>query len=152
MRLSPCVSLGGVSTTKANPWCTLYVLMDWLPDALCRGLSQDFFYPPLDAPSPNHYYTIGKHVCKGCPEWRNCLAEADKNEEVWGLWGGLTPQERKRRATLLHGTFEAKRGGCRCAKCITAPSWEDHQPNLDLIPKSGESYELLPLLFKLSKG
>lgn len=126
--------------------------MDWLNDALCKKLSQDFFFPPLDAPSPNNYYAIGKYVCRGCKVWQDCLEYAEGNEEVWGLWGGLTPQERKRKANIPHGTMESNRAGCACDKCAATPSWDSYTPDLSLIPTSRELYELQPLLFNVSKG
>lgn len=126
--------------------------MDWLSDALCLGVNADFFYPPLDAPSPNPYYALGKYVCYACPVWRECLTYCNKNDETWGLWGGLSPQERKKPGTLRHGSIESKRNNCKCPECLSAPDWDGVYADTKLLPRAGEDYDLMTLVYEITKG
>lgn len=36
-------------------------------------------------------------VCRPCPILRDCLAYALETSQLFGVWGGLTPSERKRK-------------------------------------------------------
>jgi hypothetical protein len=56
----------------------------------------DLLFPPFsdERDVPEHrYYDMGKMLCEHCPVRAECK-EVGKDEE-WGLWGGLTPAERK---------------------------------------------------------
>jgi len=140
------------ASTSADRCQFIIHSMDWLEDALCKGINPDFFFPPLDAQSPNHYYAIGKYVCYACPVWKECLAYCESNDEVWGLWGGFTPQDRKKPHTLRHGSIEYKRFGCTCQGCRNAPNWDDVYADVDTLPMGGLSYDLLSLVYDLTKG
>lgn len=70
-------------------------------------------------------------LCRRCPVRAECLAQAMENQEPWGIWGGLTTEERAglaRRqarpqpATLPpHGTNRRYcRHGCPCQACKDA--------------------------------
>lgn len=37
-----------------------------------------------------------KQLCKGCPVMSECLSYALKNNEKYGIWGGMTPKERRK--------------------------------------------------------
>jgi WhiB family redox-sensing transcriptional regulator len=37
-----------------------------------------------------------KELCAACPVQRECLEYANDNEEPDGIWGGLTPIERRK--------------------------------------------------------
>lgn len=124
--------------------------MEWLADALCKGMHAHLWYPPLESPTPGNYYTVGKAVCFRCPVWRECLAEATKNEEVWGMWGGLTPQERKGTARVAHGTPEKFRLGCTCKDCRHASVRIHNRVDMDKLPKSSEEFDISELIFVLS--
>lgn len=122
--------------------------MEWLDKALCKGLHADFFYPPIDSKVPNQYYAVGKYVCKACPVWRDCKAYCDENEETWGLWGGLTPQERKRPHLLIHGSIEGYRMGCRCPECRSIT--KDHKCDLTKIPTSHQDFDLTSVVYSIT--
>lgn len=57
-----------------------------------------FFQPDRDDPQEGSIrdigYRYGKSVCKTCPHKMEC-AEWGIENEIHGLWGGLTPNERK---------------------------------------------------------
>lgn len=57
---------------------------------------------PCEA-DPERWYdpalvTLAKRVCAGCPARDNCLTLALDFKEPWGVWGGLTENERIRYA------------------------------------------------------
>ena len=85
--------------------------LDWMSEALCKGMHADFWFPPMEEANQSPYYRIGKSLCHHCPVWQECLQYAQTNNEVWGCWGGLTPQERNRPYKVSHGTVEKKRLG-----------------------------------------
>lgn len=122
-------------------------LFDWAQDALCRHKNADIWYPPMDATSPNDYYAVGKLVCASCPVWEEC-AEAGSSE-TWGMWGGLTPQERKGTVRLNHGTREMYRSGCRCSECATAHDNKPDLVNLARIPSVGQTFDAKALLYEV---
>lgn len=56
------------------------------------------------ASRPNLFFTEGptsiataKSICSTCPVQEQCLNTAIKNQEVWGVWGGVNFQDPKER-------------------------------------------------------
>lgn len=119
----------------------------WRSKALCKGKSLDMWYPPLETTSPNDYYALGKLACYRCPVWGNCLQSA--SNEVWGMWGGLTPQERKGTHKPAHGTIELYRLGCECAICSDSSEARLRDLDLALLPKIGVTFDAKSLLFDI---
>lgn len=69
-----------------------------------------------------------KALCETCGVRDECLTEAMREREPWGIWGGLTVAERKDLAVELgipqpahlppHGTNSRyAKHGCRCSNC-----------------------------------
>ena len=75
--------------------------MDWLEDSLCKGKHVDLWFPPSEVPKSLHslYYDIAKLVCDQCPVRVNC--ERLGAEEEFGMWGGTTPNDRKRLSSYI---------------------------------------------------
>lgn len=124
--------------------------MEWLRDALCHGMHSHIWYPPMEALNHHNYYAVGKMVCFRCPVWKECLTEATYNGETWGMWGGLTPQERKGTARVMHGTIERYRLGCICRECEKASRRFTNNADLNKIPRHGEDFDIQELIFVLS--
>lgn len=61
----------------------------------CRESDPDAWFPDEDNPLGNKY-TMAKRLCAKCPVRDLCLEFALVNDELHGLWGGLTPRERQR--------------------------------------------------------
>jgi len=40
-------------------------------------------------------YIIARKLCQSCPILLQCLEYAVSNDENYGVWGGMTPHERK---------------------------------------------------------
>lgn len=63
----------------------------WQERAACFGIDPDVFFPTSEeeaGPALKH--------CGGCGIQEMCLAWALKNGERYGVWGGLTEQQRRR--------------------------------------------------------
>lgn len=63
----------------------------WRAAAGCRGTDPEVFFDPDRWPQ-------ARRVCRGCPVRTDCLDHALTVGESRGMWGGLTPGERRRLA------------------------------------------------------
>lgn len=62
-----------------------------MKQALCKGNKEiEFFSEVIDE------IKVAKTICKTCPVASNCLEHAIKNEEIFGVWGGLSQRERRK--------------------------------------------------------
>lgn len=124
----------------------------WMENAICRKKKNDFWYPPLDSDDPESYYAIGREICHRCPVWDKCLDAGI--DEKWGMWGGLTPQERTAivqsspKPSILkpHGSWIRYRQGCRCSYCVDAHKQPSNKINMSIIPKWNEEVDDLQML------
>ena len=64
---------------------------DWARDALCAQVGGDEWFPEKGSSSRE-----ARAVCARCPVRNECLAFALEHDERFGMWGGLTPRERRR--------------------------------------------------------
>ena len=62
----------------------------WQQQAACRGVAVELFFPPVEQEAYE-----AKAVCAGCAVREPCLEAALASGETFGIWGGLTPQERR---------------------------------------------------------
>lgn len=71
----------------------------WRFRAACQGERGVLFYPPL-RPEKKAVRTAreqrAKQVCAGCDVRAECLEQAVRNGERYGVWGGLTDVERRK--------------------------------------------------------
>lgn len=122
---------------------------DWISAALCTGKNGDIWFPPLEADRPEAYYHVARQVCNLCPVWQECLNLGIP--ETYGMWGGLTPQERlplqkqgKELHLAEHGTSTRYRQGCLCKPCEKAHSTRVRTMKvMDAIPKQKEEFDIL---------
>lgn len=86
--------------------------MSWQDESECIGYNQKLWYPDIIDDEGTEwiddgtiweafgdtsaFYEEGKALCDVCPVKDECLAHALENKERWGMWGGLTPIERRR--------------------------------------------------------
>ena len=72
----------------------------WRYDAKCRGEDTEMFFPPRDKALYKPIADKAKAICWGkdgrppCPVRKECLKEALVNEELHGIFGGLSHLER----------------------------------------------------------
>lgn len=100
---------------------------DWIFKAACRDVPTAVFYPePKKGPGGPDLYREAKAICDGCPVKQACLDHALDNDERWGVWGGLSPNQRdaimRQRKTRVrvaeHGSRQMYAKGCRCEICV----------------------------------
>ncbi|MGW1080258.1 WhiB family transcriptional regulator [Kitasatospora sp. NPDC002522] len=69
---------------------------EWVPDAACRYVDPELFFPSQHSSAVQQRGLAAKRVCNACPVREPCLAAALVNREPQGIWGGLTTRERHR--------------------------------------------------------
>ena len=70
---------------------------DWHDSAHCRGEAGRDFYPPFGGERKRERVAReqrAKTVCAACPVRSQCLEHAILSGERYGVWGGLTFDER----------------------------------------------------------
>jgi hypothetical protein len=75
----------------------------WRERAACRHVPVEIFFPAVE-----HEAEEAKAVCRSCAVQEPCLEFSFEANERFGVWGGLTSQERRslaarRRKTALAG-------------------------------------------------
>lgn len=66
----------------------------WMKSGNCVGVDPDLFFPEAGAPDA---VDAAKAVCDGCPVIQECRDWADECGEKFGIWGGESSRERRRR-------------------------------------------------------
>lgn len=70
-------------------------IQDWGKYAACKGKPQEWWFADNLLTSTGRMNTRNaKMLCEICIVRAKCLDYANTNEESFGIWGGLTPQER----------------------------------------------------------
>ncbi len=85
----------------------------WQNEAACRLLPLEVFIPPVEQEAE-----AAKAICSACTVREPCLEAAMAAGERFGIWGGLTTQERRsiaarrraRAATLSAAGYEVPLG------------------------------------------
>ena len=62
----------------------------WVSWAACAGQDTNLFYPNKHLKAE-----AAKAVCARCPVAQQCLEYALERNDQNGIWGGLSPEERK---------------------------------------------------------
>jgi WhiB family redox-sensing transcriptional regulator len=73
-------------------------MWDWQLQAACRGLPSEIFFHPDNERGQARAArdNAAKAVCAGCPVRAQCGAHAVDVREPYGVWGGLSEDERDR--------------------------------------------------------
>jgi WhiB family redox-sensing transcriptional regulator len=79
---------------------------EWQEDAACRGTDVSTFYHPDNERgiSRARRELRAKAICAGCPVRAICLNWALGTREPYGVWGGLSVEEREQRIVRLGQT------------------------------------------------
>jgi WhiB family redox-sensing transcriptional regulator len=77
------VSFVGESIIKPEPW---------VADAACAEVPPDIFFPETSSTLTG----VAQRICAVCTVADECLGFALRNNEEFGVWGGLSAQELKR--------------------------------------------------------
>ncbi len=65
---------------------------EWGNRALCSEVDPETFFPEKGA---SQQAKAAKMVCELCEVRIECLEYALKNDEAYGIWGGLSPRQRR---------------------------------------------------------
>lgn len=66
--------------------------LDWQAKAACEGMNLNSFFPDMD-------FLVEPEVliaCGRCPVKENCLNWAMEHGEEFGVWGGMTEEQRRK--------------------------------------------------------
>jgi WhiB family redox-sensing transcriptional regulator len=76
---------------------------EWQLDAACAGLDTALCYQADNerGASVRLREKKAKAICGQCPVIANCLRDALAKNEPFGIWGGMSPDERYRLANNL---------------------------------------------------
>lgn len=71
-------------------------LWEWQFQGLCRTTNPDIFFHPEGerGPSRHRREARAKAICEQCPVLRECREHALAVHEPYGVWGGMTEEER----------------------------------------------------------
>ena len=82
-----------------SPHAVVPDLGSWRAQAACQLGDHELFFPPEE--EQGEYFrlrvSLAKRICAGCPVRRQCADYALAADERYGVWGGLTAEERARR-------------------------------------------------------
>lgn len=85
----------------------------WKDRALCIGMDSDIFFPERDNKpivGGKGIYSRARKVCEKCPVRSQCLQYAFHfNMIEFGMFGGLSPQERKYQFSRMRKLLKAIR-------------------------------------------
>ena len=74
---------------------------EWQDYGSCRRYPVEVFFPPAEQEADE-----AKAICETCAVREPCLEYALESDERFGVWGGLTPEER--RALILRRRNRAR--------------------------------------------
>lgn len=69
---------------------------NWRESAACRNENPELFFPIGDGVAAHEQIARAKAVCARCPVREQCLAFAVTTGQDFGVWGGLSSDERRR--------------------------------------------------------
>jgi WhiB family redox-sensing transcriptional regulator len=69
---------------------------DWRAVGACLHADPDLFFPVSAAGPSRAEVEQAKAFCLHCPVRRQCLEFAQANAPLYGIWGGMTLDERQR--------------------------------------------------------
>lgn len=86
--------------------------MAWMDKAACSGTDSKLFFPSHtneeSGPSGPNSYKAARAICAECEVTETCLLYALKHfphvDDDHGMWGGMTPRERRKYKKLHRGS------------------------------------------------
>ena len=72
-------------------------LWDWQLLAACRGVDSSLFFHPEGerGPARRERDASARDICASCPVLQECRSHALTVREPYGVWGGLTEDDRE---------------------------------------------------------
>jgi WhiB family transcriptional regulator, redox-sensing transcriptional regulator len=69
---------------------------NWRSAGACLSADPDLFFPISAAGPAQQQIARAKLICAGCGVRQECLEFAMSHDQVYGIWGGTTPEDRQR--------------------------------------------------------
>ena len=69
---------------------------NWRAAGACLSADPDLFFPISSKGPAERQIARAKMICAGCRVRRECLDFALSHDQVYGIWGGTTPEDRQR--------------------------------------------------------
>jgi len=69
---------------------------NWRSAGACVSVDPDLFFPITTTGPAEKQIAQAKMICAGCQVRRECLEFAMTHDQVYGIWGGTTPEDRQR--------------------------------------------------------
>jgi len=82
-----------MTTTEPDEVTAPFDPRPWQDDALCKETDPELFFPDTGGST-----RAAKAVCMRCPVRVECLLDAMQRKERYGIFGGLTENERRKLA------------------------------------------------------
>jgi len=70
--------------------------MNWRSAGACLSADPDLFFPISSTGPAERQIARAKLICAGCGVRSECLDFALSHDQVYGIWGGTTPEDRQR--------------------------------------------------------
>jgi WhiB family redox-sensing transcriptional regulator len=69
---------------------------NWRSAGACLSADQDLFFPISSTGPAERQIAQAKKICAGCGVRRECLEFALSHDQIYGIWGGTTAEDRQR--------------------------------------------------------
>jgi WhiB family redox-sensing transcriptional regulator len=69
---------------------------NWRSAGACRAADPDLFFPISSVGLAERQIARAKMICAECGVRQQCLDFALSHDQVYGIWGGTTPEDRQR--------------------------------------------------------
>jgi WhiB family transcriptional regulator, redox-sensing transcriptional regulator len=83
----------------------------WRVDAACKYLPTELFFPIGHGPRAQAQTSVAKAVCKACSVRAQCLDYAMAANAQYGVFGGLSEEERREARRSVGQRYELAEGG-----------------------------------------
>lgn len=74
---------------SVHEWADVLQPEDWEFEGSCCGTDPELFFPPTGS-----HAALAKQICSECPVRLKCLEQSLKNNDQYGIFGGMTAKER----------------------------------------------------------
>lgn len=69
---------------------------NWRSAGACLSADPDLFFPISSTGPAERQIARAKKICAGCSVRRECLEFALSHDQIYGIWGGTTAEDRQR--------------------------------------------------------
>jgi WhiB family transcriptional regulator, redox-sensing transcriptional regulator len=98
---------------------------NWRSAGACLSADPDLFFPISTSGPAQGQIARAKMICAGCGVRQECLQFAMSHDQLYGIWGGTTPEDRQRdrRRKRRAAAAAAKRAVAVLSPRVIAPCY-----------------------------